>query len=203
MENTKMSIRSGRKIIQNIKWFIFSLTLGLFLGGGLIAVNAWTNPTVAPPGGNIAAPVNVSGITQLKSGRLNMDGSVLLSPTTALLVPVGNVGIGDNSPDVGTGGQLRLDVNGNIGATKYCDAAGNNCKAITEMKGVTGAYFRTCNGNCTVSCNAGDLRTGCTMRPTGNAHNNSLDYSIPSGTNSCTCTLYGSSGTCYANCLDI
>lgn len=197
-----MFAKSGKKIIHNVKWLVLSLTLGLFLGGGLIVVNAWTNPTVAPPGGNIAAPVNVSGVTQSKSGRLNMVGSVLSSPSTALLVPVGNVGIGDNTPDVGTGGQLRLDIGGNIGATKYCDQAGNNCRTITEMGGVNSVYVRTCTGNCTASCNAGDLRTGCTMRPTGNAHNNSLDYSIPSGVNSCTCTLYGNSGTCYTICLD-
>jgi len=28
-------------------------------------------------------------------------------------------------------------ISGNIGATKYCDAAGNNCKAITEMSNGT------------------------------------------------------------------
>jgi len=60
---------------------------------------------------------------------------VLAGVGNTLLVPVGRVGIGDNTPDIGTGGQLKLDVAGNIGATKYCDAAGNNCKAITEVGG--------------------------------------------------------------------
>ncbi|TSD01639.1 MAG: TonB-dependent receptor [Parcubacteria group bacterium Athens0714_25] len=111
----------------------------------------------------------------------------------------GSVGIGDNAPD----GTLKLDVEGQVGASAYCDQNGANCKAITAMGGIFGSYTRTCGGNCTASCEAGDLRTGCTMNPTGNAHNNSLDYSIPSGTNSCTCSLYASSGTCYAICLDV
>ncbi len=130
-----MFTKNGKKIIHNVRWFLFSLTLGLFLGGGLIAVNAWTDPIVAPPGGNIAAPINISSITQTKSGRLNMVGSVLSSPSTALLVPIGNVGIGDNTPDVGDGGQLRLDVAGNIGATRYCDQNGNNCTTSTNLGG--------------------------------------------------------------------
>lgn len=45
----------------------------------------------------------------------------------------GSVGIGDTSPDSGTGGQLKLDVEGPIGATKYCDKFGNNCRTATEL----------------------------------------------------------------------
>jgi len=36
----------------------------------------------------------------------------------------GDVGIGDDSPD----GDLKLDVEGKVGATEYCDENGNNCK---------------------------------------------------------------------------
>ncbi len=39
----------------------------------------------------------------------------------------GNLGIGDGTPDSGTGGQLRLDVNGNAGADMFCDENGDNC----------------------------------------------------------------------------
>jgi hypothetical protein len=44
----------------------------------------------------------------------------------------GNVGIGDVTPDNGAQ-QLKLDVEGAVGASNYCDASGNNCKAITAI----------------------------------------------------------------------
>ena len=34
---------------------------------------AWTGPSTAPPGGNVAAPVNVSGTAQSKTGFLNIN----------------------------------------------------------------------------------------------------------------------------------
>ncbi|QQS59859.1 hypothetical protein IPN35_03250 [Candidatus Peregrinibacteria bacterium] len=45
----------------------------------------------------------------------------------------GNIGIGTTSPDSGTGGQLKLDTEGNIGATKYCDENGDNCYTTSEL----------------------------------------------------------------------
>jgi len=44
----------------------------------------------------------------------------------------GNVGIGTTSPSTG----LKLDVDGRVGATEYCDEDGNSCKAITGMGGL-------------------------------------------------------------------
>lgn len=41
----------------------------------------------------------------------------------------GDVGIGDTTPD----GTLKLDVEGQIGATEYCDQNGANCLAVTAM----------------------------------------------------------------------
>jgi hypothetical protein len=41
----------------------------------------------------------------------------------------GSVGIGTNTP----ASTLKLAVNGNVGAAKYCDANGANCKSITDL----------------------------------------------------------------------
>ena len=41
----------------------------------------------------------------------------------------GNVGIGDSTPD----GTLRLDVEGRVGATEYCDQNGANCKSPSSI----------------------------------------------------------------------
>jgi hypothetical protein len=48
----------------------------------------------------------------------------------------GNVGIGDPSPNSGTGGQLKLDVEGPVGATHYCDENGSNCFSAAEASGL-------------------------------------------------------------------
>lgn len=37
-------------------------------------VAAWTGPSTAPPGGNTAAPINSSGMTQTKAGYLGVNG---------------------------------------------------------------------------------------------------------------------------------
>jgi len=40
------------------------------------ALAAWTGPTAAPPGGNVAAPINVGSVFQDKSGSVWFDGGV-------------------------------------------------------------------------------------------------------------------------------
>ena len=55
----------------------------------------------------------------------------------------GNVGIGTTQPSDGSasGGQpLKLDVQGAVGATHYCDASGNNC-AQAPLGGDFGGMF--------------------------------------------------------------
>jgi len=106
--------------------------MGIVLGGGLITIKAWTEPTVAPPGGNIGAPINTSNIGQSKSGGLviNTGGAA-----NGLIVQNGNVGIGTTSPS------QKLDVVGNIRTNnqirsdQYCDYNGGNCKSVTAMGG--------------------------------------------------------------------
>lgn len=58
-------------------------------------VLAWTEPTVVPPSGNVATPLNVGATGQTKSGGLwlNTSGAV-----NGLIVDKGNVGIGTTNP---------------------------------------------------------------------------------------------------------
>jgi hypothetical protein len=64
------------------------------------------------------------------------------------------------------------------------------------------SYTKTCTTDgCETSCDAGDVRTGCSIDHNGGAHNNNLDTAIPTGANGCTCEIYNSVGTCYAICL--
>ena len=43
----------------------------------------------------------------------------------------GSIGIGDTTPDSG----LKLDVEGKVGATEYCDQNGANCTAAADLGG--------------------------------------------------------------------
>ncbi len=56
------------------KIFTVSLTAAfiLFLGA-LVAYGGWTDPTQTPPGGNVAAPLNVGSIGQAKAGGLHLN----------------------------------------------------------------------------------------------------------------------------------
>jgi hypothetical protein len=83
---------------------IFGLTLGILIAG--YAVFAYTSPTVAPPGGNVPAPLNVGPAAQVKSGGLW----------------VGSLGV---TGGVQVGG--RIDATGNI-----CTSGG---KCIEELFG--------------------------------------------------------------------
>ena len=100
------------------------------IGANIVYAETFTEPVGPPPENNTSAPLNVSSDGQTKIGGLilNTGGAV-----NGLIVALGNVGIGDLTPDTGTGGPLKVDVEGNVGATKFCDALGNNCYTTTEM----------------------------------------------------------------------
>lgn len=82
------------------------VSLGLILGLGLQFAQAWTAPTVAPPGGNVAGPVTLGNTGQWKTGNLaintgwdtNNDGTADTWGANGLLVPNGNVAIGTTNP---------------------------------------------------------------------------------------------------------
>lgn len=78
--------------------------------------------------------------------NLNLGGIFFLAVTIILLLVAvamgeevtglivdqnGHVGIGDASPDLG----LKLDVEGRVGATEYCDENGNNCVDVSSLNG--------------------------------------------------------------------
>ena len=44
--------------------------IGIALGLGLQFVRAWTEPSQAPPGGNLGAPINTGAQSQTKSGGI-------------------------------------------------------------------------------------------------------------------------------------
>jgi len=61
-----------KKVFENAVWWSGVIMVGLVLGVSLQVVKAWTEPTEAPPGGNVGAPVNTSLLDQTKAGGLRV-----------------------------------------------------------------------------------------------------------------------------------
>jgi hypothetical protein len=96
------------------------IIIGLAVGTVFQIASAYINPP-EDININIGAPLT-TGVHQTKSGGLTLNE--LGTSVHGLIVGLGDVGIGDVSPDRG----LKLDVEGKVGATEYCDENGENCK---------------------------------------------------------------------------
>jgi hypothetical protein len=75
---------------------------------------AWTEPSLAPPDGNVPAPLNVSSTAQTKTGNLifpmfyDLDTTYYVNPDSSIRSAIlkGNVGIGTTNP---TWGLLQIN----------------------------------------------------------------------------------------------
>jgi hypothetical protein len=88
-----------KKIFENAVWWSGVVTVGLVLGISLQFVRAWTEPTEAPPGGNVGAPINTANGFQWKGlftgtfGWLGLTGGLdtVGLKTSYLQIPTGAV----------------------------------------------------------------------------------------------------------------
>ena len=62
--------------MKNITQSLKVIALALVLSFGISYVYAWTAPTQTPPLGNVAAPINTSGVTQYKVGAFGVEGLI-------------------------------------------------------------------------------------------------------------------------------
>jgi hypothetical protein len=58
------------KVAKQVIYWLSVIIIGIALGFGLQFVRAWTEPTQAPPGGNLGAPINTGSQDQTKAGGL-------------------------------------------------------------------------------------------------------------------------------------
>lgn len=119
-----------KKLAQEIGVLSLSITIVFILVMGISVVKGWTEPTAPAPGGNLAAPINVGSIGQIKQGNLilNSDGSLLTGLTVNRDLEVINGAIhstGDVCTDTGGGKCLGATVDeatcneANRGAVRY------------------------------------------------------------------------------------
>ena len=89
------------KISQRATYWLGVAAVGLVVGLGIQFATAWTEPTVAPPGGNVGAPINTGNILQSKTGSLVIGGAGLFETyNSAYLATLGGrVGIGMGNPN--------------------------------------------------------------------------------------------------------
>ena len=59
----------NQKKKKQLTYWLSVAIIGIALGFGLQFVRAWTEPTTAPPNGNVGAPINTSSTAQTKAGE--------------------------------------------------------------------------------------------------------------------------------------
>ena len=101
------------------------LFTGIIIGAvffSMLSYAVFTEPTSAPPGGNVESPINVGINQQTKSGNLWVNALGISGSGNVLLVsdPNGKVGIGTLNPT------QALDVAGNVKGTGLC--IGSDCR---------------------------------------------------------------------------
>jgi len=91
--------------------------------GFVIVAGAWTDAPLDPPSDNIAAPINVGDIFQIKEGGLQLRGLFVegkgVFSTSTYSIP----------------SNTTLAVNGAVSANTYCDVNGMNCKSSSDVGG--------------------------------------------------------------------
>jgi len=58
----------NQKTKKQLTYWLSVAIIGIALGFGLQFVRAWTEPTTAPPNGNVGAPINTGATAQTKAG---------------------------------------------------------------------------------------------------------------------------------------
>ena len=101
---------------------IFVLCAVVLLAASILS--AWTGPTQSPPEGNVAAPINVGSVDQVKDAALGVDGLAVFGSQYIQ----GNLGIGVESPTTAldVAGAIRMRGGGTPGAGKVLVATDGN-----------------------------------------------------------------------------
>lgn len=147
------------KIAKTAAYWLGVVALGLVVGVSIQFVTAWTEPTAAPPGGNVGAPVNTSSILQAKLGDFIAQN---LGAYNLTLVQKG-YSVSTTAADLGTTLATKDYVDAQGGGSKWiflndlCETPTNlsgsqctasvNCPSGTAIVGFTSSYDRITIGS--------------------------------------------------------
>ncbi len=92
-----LKIKQNKRSKKTVNW-LGAIFVAVIIGVSLQIARAWIEPTIAPPNGNTAAPVNIGGVTQYKTGALEIGGVFETNNNAHLAVTSGEVGIGTTTP---------------------------------------------------------------------------------------------------------
>jgi hypothetical protein len=90
-----------------LKNSIYIIIVAVILFAGVESIDAWVSPRLDPPGDNVAAPINISAISQSKKGNLGLGGLAVFGSA----IFTGQVKIADGTH--GPGKILTSDASGN------------------------------------------------------------------------------------------
>src|SRR4030042_892068 len=114
-----------QKLSKKIAYWSGVIMVGVALGLAIQFVRAWTEPSAAPPNGNVGAPINTSANPQTKQGGL------LLGSAT----PGGNKGQGTINAD-------QVCIRG-VCQTTWPSGSSSPC---SSPAGAPGSVYNTCTG---------------------------------------------------------
>jgi hypothetical protein len=137
-----------KKFTKDATYWFGVVAIGLVFGLTIQFVTAWTEPTVAPPGGNVGAPVNTGDTGQIKGGSmiLNSLGAYL----TGLTVN-GNLSILNGK--VSSLSTAAADPGTTLVTKDYVDAAGGGASWLF-LTNYAECGSSTCDAIAGVDCGA-------------------------------------------------
>jgi hypothetical protein len=196
---------------MNARTFGAGILVGAVLFTGLSIALAWTGPTVAPPNGNVPAPINTGTTNQVKDAGLSVDalavfGNAILSGTSRYLnfgTVVGSTGYGFRD----SAGVMQLKNSG--GAWVNIPTSTDGAETDPQVGVLTNGRWCTSDG-ASVNCNSvapviteadpqvGTLTNG--MWCTTNGTNINCTSAAPVGGISANTTASCSAST-FTNCI--
>jgi hypothetical protein len=128
------------------------IVIGVVLGFALQFVRAWTEPSQAPPGGNLGAPINTGASIQTKTGTATQKADICVDPN----------GNGDQKclGDLVSFPACTLagGVPTTVGVTTICKFSGGSCPSgWNQYSKYSETTAKTCTGagNCGTSVTSG------------------------------------------------
>ncbi|MBI2052622.1 MAG: hypothetical protein HYT34_00020, partial [Candidatus Ryanbacteria bacterium] len=109
-----------KKCFKNFHITLASIITTFFVATVLFTFAAWQNPTQAPPGGNVDAPINVGPTAQTKAGPLTLDMQATATPALTVTASV-NVGSGIQLSNTSSGGRSHRIYAGSDSALHFYD----------------------------------------------------------------------------------